>query len=289
VANALQHAAEMGIVHRDIKPENILLTRKGEAKVADFGLSRCLTLDQPLDLTRSGTAVGTPMYMSPEQVEGTPVDCRSDLYSFGVTCYQMLAGETPFTGTHAYEIALKHVREEPAPLEMIRPDAPRGLCAVVHKLMAKKPRDRYQSAHDLLKDIGRVRAVVSGTTAFVPAVSVVTEPVTNTDSPAKASSVIPPTQRRRMLMLLGLVGIALLSVGVVTAIMWHRTPDALPVDAPEILSPTPSDSDRHHAEPQDPDRKEAQGNSDTHKGRHDGESSHPPGTHRPGRFPFHRP
>src|SRR4051794_2020916 len=67
VSSALQRASEMGIVHRDIKPENILLTRKGEAKVADFGLSRCFTLDQPLDLTRSGTAVGTPLYMSPEQ------------------------------------------------------------------------------------------------------------------------------------------------------------------------------------------------------------------------------
>ena len=98
VASALHRASELGIVHRDIKPENILLTRKAEAKVADFGLSRCLAQDQPVDLTRSGTTVGTPLYMSPEQVEGKAVDCRSDIYSFGVTCYHMLAGHTPFDG-----------------------------------------------------------------------------------------------------------------------------------------------------------------------------------------------
>ncbi len=129
VASALHHASELGIVHRDIKPDNILLNRKGEAKVADFGLSRCLTDDEPLNLTRAGSAVGTPMYMSPEQVQGKPVDHRSDLYSFGVTCYHMLTGQTPFEGSHGYEIALKHAREEPLPLEAFRPDLPPALCA----------------------------------------------------------------------------------------------------------------------------------------------------------------
>ena len=126
VASALHRAGERGIVHRDLKPENILVTRKAEAKVADFGLSRCLELEQPVDLTRSGTTVGTPLYMSPEQVEGKLVDARSDIYSFGVTCYHMLTGQPPFTGSHAFEIALKHVRDEPPPLETLRPDLPAG-------------------------------------------------------------------------------------------------------------------------------------------------------------------
>ena len=168
VASALYRASELGIIHRDIKPENILLTRKGEAKVADFGLSRCLAVDQPVDLTRSGTTVGTPLYMSPEQVEGKVVDYRSDIYSFGVTCYHMLAGHTPFAGSNAFEIAIKHVRDEPPPLETIRPDFPPALCAVVRKMMAKKPQARYQSARDLLKDIARVRAIPSaGTTGSI--------------------------------------------------------------------------------------------------------------------------
>ena len=101
-AAALQRASEAGIVHRDIKPENILLTRKGEVKVADFGLSRCLDADRPaLNLTQSGVTMGTPLYMSPEQVEGKPLDARTDIYSLGVTSYYMLAGHPPFDGATA--------------------------------------------------------------------------------------------------------------------------------------------------------------------------------------------
>ena len=115
VASALQRAGELGIVHRDIKPENILLTRKGEAKVADFGLSLAQAAGQPpVHLTQSGTTMGTPLYMSPEQVEGKPLDPRSDIYSFGVTCYHLLAGQPPFRGETAFEVALQHVRSDAA-------------------------------------------------------------------------------------------------------------------------------------------------------------------------------
>jgi serine/threonine-protein kinase len=175
VASALQRASELGIVHRDIKPENILLTRKGEAKVADFGLSRCFADERPLELTRDGTTVGTPLYMSPEQVEGKVVDHRSDLYSFGVTCYHMLAGHPPFAGSNAFEVALKHVRDEPAPLEAVRADLPPGLCAIVRKLMAKKPEARYQSARDVLKDVTRLRESLNATTGCIPVESVLAE------------------------------------------------------------------------------------------------------------------
>ena len=128
VAAALQRASELGIIHRDIKPENILLTRKGEVKVADFGLSRIFGDDtQPLNLTQSGVTMGTPLYMSPEQVEGKPVDPRTDIYSFGVTCYHMLAGQPPFRGSSAFEVAIQHVQKQPKPLAEIRPDLPAGV------------------------------------------------------------------------------------------------------------------------------------------------------------------
>jgi serine/threonine-protein kinase len=161
-ASALGRAAELGIVHRDIKPENILLTRKGEVKVADFGLSRCLDPQQQgLNLTQTGVTMGTPLYMSPEQVEGKPLDPRSDMYSFGVTCYHMLAGQPPFRGETAFEVALQHVQAIPPPLQDIRPDLPAELCAIVLRMMAKKPEDRFQTCGDLLRDLARVRAGIT--------------------------------------------------------------------------------------------------------------------------------
>ncbi len=157
VAAALQRAGELGIIHRDIKPENILLTRRDEVKVVDFGLSRVLAAEQPsLQLTQSGVTMGTPLYMSPEQVEGKPVDARTDIYSFGVTCYHLLAGKPPYSGQNPFEVALQHVRSEPAPLGSIRPDLPGELCTIVHRMMAKNPEDRYATCRDLLGDLDQV-------------------------------------------------------------------------------------------------------------------------------------
>ncbi|HUR55009.1 MAG TPA: serine/threonine-protein kinase [Gemmataceae bacterium] len=158
VSAALQKAHERGLVHRDIKPENILITRKVEVKVTDFGLSRFFTGDTPaLNLTQSGLTLGTPLYMSPEQVQGQPLDHRSDIYSFGVTCYHLLAGEPPFKGVTAFDVAIKHVQEQPRPLAELRPDLPADLCGMVHKMMAKNPADRYASARDILRDLAKVR------------------------------------------------------------------------------------------------------------------------------------
>ena len=167
VAAALQRAGELGLVHRDIKPENILLNRKVEVKVADFGLSCYFSGDaKPLGLTQSGVTLGTPLYMSPEQVQGRPVDHRSDLYSFGVTCYHVLAGTPPYTGLNAFDVAVQHVQATPEPLELIRPDLPLELCALVMKLMAKRPEDRYQSAKDVLREFARIQKGLS--TGTVP-------------------------------------------------------------------------------------------------------------------------
>lgn len=153
VTAALQKAAQAGIVHRDIKPENILLAQTGEVKVADFGLARVNSPEQALNLTQEGIALGTPLYMSPEQVEGKPVDSRSDLYSLGATAYHMLTGRPPFEGETALAIAVQHLNNEPAQLTGLRPDVPPGLCRIVHRLLAKKPEDRFAQPSDLLKEL----------------------------------------------------------------------------------------------------------------------------------------
>ncbi|HPM81268.1 MAG TPA: protein kinase [Candidatus Anammoximicrobium sp.] len=153
VAAALHKASQQKIIHRDIKPENIMLARSGEVKVADFGLARVEREGQAANLTQVGVTMGTPLYMSPEQLEGRAVDVRSDLYSFGVTCYQMLAGRPPFEGDSPLSIAVQHLKKDCPRLEDQRSDLPGGLCRIVHKLMAKRPEDRYQTAVDLWKDL----------------------------------------------------------------------------------------------------------------------------------------
>jgi serine/threonine-protein kinase len=158
VASALQAAHNAGVVHRDIKPENIMITRKGDVKVADFGLAQLTQEGERQNLTQDGVTMGTPLYMSPEQVNGSKVDTRSDIYSLGVTCYHMLSGSPPFRGSTAINVALQHLKEEPDPLEKIRGDLPPLLCRIVHKMLAKDPEKRYQSAQAVLKDLKRVTA-----------------------------------------------------------------------------------------------------------------------------------
>ena len=153
VASALTVAADAGIVHRDIKPENIMLTRAGIAKVADFGLAQLAQPGQKLNLTQDGTTMGTPLYMSPEQVNGKSLDARSDIYSFGVTAYHMLAGRPPFRGETALSVAAQHLTDEPEPLQNRRADIPPELCEMVHVMLRKDPTQRQESAKQLLQEI----------------------------------------------------------------------------------------------------------------------------------------
>ncbi len=160
VSAALQKASSVGIVHRDIKPENILLTPDGEAKVADFGLARTRTQD--MNLTEIGITLGTPLYMSPEQIQGTPLDSRSDLYSLGVTAFHMLAGKTPFEGDTALALAMQHVNNPPPSLSELRPDVPYTLANIVTKLLAKKADERYSSASSLSRALREVAEALPG-------------------------------------------------------------------------------------------------------------------------------
>lgn len=156
VAAALQKAAEHNVIHRDIKPENIMLAPNGEVRVADFGLARINDPQRRSDLTQIGITMGTPLYMSPEQVEGGSVDPRSDIYSLGITAYHMLAGQPPFDGDSPLTIALQHVNKTPVPLGQLRPDVPPELIAIIDKMMAKAPADRFQDPGELIRAIRKI-------------------------------------------------------------------------------------------------------------------------------------
>ncbi|HYT94702.1 MAG TPA: serine/threonine-protein kinase [Gemmataceae bacterium] len=236
VAAALQRASELGIIHRDIKPENILLTRKGEVKVADFGLSRCFADDtQPLNLTQSGVSMGTPLYMSPEQVEGKTVDPRTDIYSLGVTCYHLFAGTPPFRGQSAYEVAFQHVQKDPQPLTEIRPDLPREVCVLVHKMMAKKPEDRFQTGREIVREASRLRDTlvgVSGGLAAAATMIAVGPAAAPLPSDAVSTQTLPRLPRRRPWLAWAAVLSVVLALGGGLALGWRRNLDNAPPPSP---------------------------------------------------------
>jgi hypothetical protein len=145
VADALGYAHAHGVVHRDIKPGNILL-ESGHAVVADFGIARALSSVAGDDLTSTGLMVGTPVYMSPEQVSGSSLDGRSDLYSLGCVLYEMLTGSPPFCGPNQQAVAALHVRERPISLEVVLPWTPPAIIHAVSKVLEKDPDDRFPTA-----------------------------------------------------------------------------------------------------------------------------------------------
>ncbi|MCB8986184.1 MAG: serine/threonine protein kinase [Ardenticatenaceae bacterium] len=150
MADALRVAHAAGIVHRDIKPSNILLRPDGTPVLVDLGIAAVQSAPK---LTQTGTLIGTPNYMSPEQARGDRLDGRSDLYSLGVILYEMLAGKRPFEADDPLAVLHMHVYEEPVPLEQIRQDLTPHTRYVVQAAMQKTPMSRFQSAADMINAI----------------------------------------------------------------------------------------------------------------------------------------
>lgn len=159
IAAALDHIHGERLVHRDIKPENILLTPDGTAKLADMGLALDDEVHGRSRITKTGTAMGTPYYLSPEQVRGdTEADIRSDIYSLGATVYEMVTGKPPFEGENPAVVMMKHLREQvPSPRDIDR-TVSTAFCWLLERMMAKEPAERYADPAELLVDIERVIA-----------------------------------------------------------------------------------------------------------------------------------
>ncbi|HTC24669.1 MAG TPA: protein kinase, partial [Gemmatimonadales bacterium] len=172
VVDALAYAHERGVLHRDIKPDNVLVSRH-HALVTDFGVAKALSEaaighPAPSGFTSAGVAMGTPAYMAPEQAAADPtIDHRADIYAVGIMAYEMLAGNTPFTGRTPQQLLAAHVNRPPEPLGAVRASVPPDLASIVMRCLEKRPADRWQSADELLRMLEGVVTPGTGTTPTV--------------------------------------------------------------------------------------------------------------------------
>ncbi len=203
VADALQYAHDKGVFHRDIKPGNILIGRDGWVVVTDFGIAK---VTSAASITGSGSMLGTPHYMSPEQCSGVPLSPAADQYSLAVMAYQMVAGELPFGGVSAVDVIKKHCFDPVPPIVGLRAETPSDLVAVVERGLGKKPEERFPSVRHFADAFGRAARGESLSAATVSG------PVT--PRPAVTEGQAPP-RRGRMGLLIGAVAVVIAIVAVV--------------------------------------------------------------------------
>ncbi|GEM_PF-742477 len=228
VAEALDYAHKRGIIHRDIKPSNVLMDEQDNVYLADFGLARLMEPEPGKKLTETGSFLGTPTYISPEQVQQTAIDHRSDLYSLGIVLYEMLAGRPPFVGESAFTIMRAQIDQVPPSVREFRPELPMSLEAILSKALQKDRNDRYQTASELVE-------------AFSRAISaeLATQPIENPLAPASVTlprfPLKPQTTRIFGAGLVTLLLIAALGLFAFRAPNGTSTPTPVPTAQPATL------------------------------------------------------
>jgi hypothetical protein len=264
ILTALEHAHRAGIVHRDVKPANVMVSDEGNVKIMDFGIARVLGAEQK---TVDFRLMGTPAYMSPEQVMGEEVDGRSDLYSVGVLFYRLLTGALPFTADTALGMLQRQIRDTPTPLQVHRPSLPEWCNRIVQRALAKAPADRFQSAEEFRDALGRATGplpvVDLAKTFAVSGQDGVTAPgptdtidlsrhdaAVNVAAPASATSVkvAPPARLTWAYATVAAVAVAVVSVGYLV-LQAYAPAVALEATPPPASDAKPADSTSAPATP----------------------------------------
>ena len=229
VLSALEYAHARGVIHRDIKPANMMLMPSGVVKLMDFGIAKAASDHR---LTMTGTTLGSLYYMSPEQIQGaTTVDGRADLYSAGITLYELVTGKRPFDGTSQFEIMSAHLNRMPVPPVEVDPKLPQILNDVILMSVAKSPDARFQTAAAFRNALGNV---VPAPAAAKPAVAAA--------SPVEPAVARPAKSRRGLWMGIGAVATAAAVIAIIQFGPWHGTKaaPAIPETKPIVEAPAPS-------------------------------------------------
>lgn len=229
-AAGLRHAADKGLIHRDVKPSNLMVAEDGTVKITDFGLAKAARAET--QLTATGEVLGSPGYISPEQAQGQPIDLRSDIYSLGATFYHLVTGRLPFEATTAVAMIMKHMNEPVRSPRAVNAGIPYPIAAVIQRMMAKRPSERFQDYNALLRELERALGDTQPSAAAGTDMPVVTvrrkgpvDPrpgpeVRRAPAPARLPA-SPAAEERRSLPLLP-VGLMVAVLGLVSAGLWQH-------------------------------------------------------------------
>ncbi|MBV8982692.1 MAG: serine/threonine protein kinase, partial [Acidimicrobiia bacterium] len=243
IAAGLQYAHDNGVTNRDVKSSNVLLSATGHAKVTDFGIAK--VPEQSTVQTLPGVVLGTPAYLSPEQLTGRPADARSDVYGLGAVLYEMVTGRRPFMGDTPAEVAGNALHGRPPRPSSINPDVPASFEGILQRALARDPDARYQSAADLRKDLlalasGGVPAAVEDPTVAMAAGADATRAMTTVEPPPPVMAAPPPRRRRTgEAWLIGVIlALVILAVAIALLATSHGGSPKPTTTVPTTLAPT---------------------------------------------------